>query len=310
MGCIQAYIDGELSDRTRKEFTKHIDTCSACQELLLEITKLNQWKDVKLEEATVHSSKEIEIDVDQAWKVFESHAKSENVSYINEKMEPKKGLFTNMNKKSKRFMYTAVAVAGLFATAMIPQVRVAATDVASYFSNAISNDRIIEEGRDVTKGQFIPIDEKITDQGVTVHLKELYIADARISVHYKIEKEDGNVVPFEFDTTGLELEDDGKVNGQQENNPEYKKNGYFGQLAFIEGANDGPFELKASGVALKEIGIRFKDRPEGVITFIEGLKGKDSFKQPLTLDVHINRIGKVSGSWKTQLKIDPTKLKK
>ncbi|EJS47184.1 DUF4179 domain-containing protein [Bacillus nitratireducens] len=310
MGFIQAYIDGELSDRTRKEFTKHIDTCSACQELLLKITKLNQWEDVKLEEATVHSSKEIEIDVDQAWKVFESHAKSENVSYINEKMEPKKGLFTNMNKKSKRFMYTAVAVAGLFATAMIPQVRVAATDVASYFSNAISNDRIIEEGRDVTKGQFIPIDEKITDQGVTVHLKELYIADARISVHYKIEKEDGNVVPFEFDTTGLELEDDGKVNGQQENNPEYKKNGYFGQLAFIQGANDGPFELKASGVALQEIGIRFKDRPEGVITFIEGLNGKDSFKQPLTLDVHINRIGKVSGSWKTQLKIDPTKLKK
>ncbi|PFN11494.1 DUF4179 domain-containing protein, partial [Bacillus cereus] len=250
MGFIQAYIDGELSDGTRKELTKHIDTCNACQELLLEITKLNQWEDVKLEEATVHSSKEIEIDVDQAWKVFESHAKLENVSYINEKTEPKKGLFTNMNKKSKRFMYTAVAVAGLFATAMIPQVRVAATDVASYFSNAISNDTIIDEGRDITKGQFIPIDEKITDQGVTVHLKELYIADARISVHYKIEKEDGNVVPFEFDTTGLELEDDGKVNGHQEKNPEYKKNGYFGQLAFIDGANDGPFELKASGVAL------------------------------------------------------------
>ncbi|MFK4327259.1 hypothetical protein ABH965_003931 [Bacillus sp. RC97] len=310
MGFIQAYIDGELSDGTRKEFTKHIDTCNACQDLLLEITKLNQWENVKLEEATIHSLKEIEIDVDQAWKVFESHSKLENVSYINEKTVPKKGLFTNMNKKSKRFMYTAVAVAGLFATAMIPQVRVAATDVASYFSNAISNDTIIDEGRDVTKGQFIPIDEKITDQGVTVHLKELYIADARISVHYKIEKEDGNVVPFEFDTTGLELEDDGKVNGHQEKNPEYKKNGYFGQLAFIDGANDGPFELKASGVALKEIGIRFKDRPEGVITFIEGLKGKDSFKQPLTLDVHINRIGKVSGSWKTQLQIDPTKLKK
>ncbi|PFI46260.1 hypothetical protein COI73_17895 [Bacillus cereus] len=136
------------------------------------------------------------------------------------------------------------------------------------------------------------------------------MADARISVHYKIEKEDGNVVPFEFDTTGLQLEDDGKVNGHQEKNPEYKKNGYFGQLAFIDGANDGPFELKASGVALKEIGIRFKDRPEGVITFIEGLKGKDSFKQPLTLDVNINRIGKVSGSWKAQLQIDPTKLKK
>ncbi|WP_439874519.1 zf-HC2 domain-containing protein [Bacillus mycoides] len=310
VGFIQAYMDGELPYETRKEFTKHLDTCNACQDSLLEISKLNQWENVMLEEEIVHSSKEIKIDVDQAWKAFESRAKLEDVSYINQKPEQKKGLFTNMNKKSKRFMYIAVAVAGLFSTAMIPQVRVAATDVASYFSNAISNDTIIDEGRDVTKGQFIPLDEKITDQGVTVYLKELYVADARISVHYKIEKENGNVVPFEFDTTGLQLEDDGKVNGQQEKNPEYKKDGYFGQLAFIQGANDGPFELKASGEELKHIGIRFKDRPEGVITFIEGPEGKNSFKQPLTLDINISRIGKVAGSWKGQLQIDPTKLKK
>lgn len=176
-----------------------------------------------LEEETVHSSKEFKIDVNQAWKAFESRAKLEDVSYINQKSEQKKGLFTNMNNKSKRFMYTAVAIAGLFATAMIPQVRVTATDAASYFSNATSNDMIINEGRDVKNGQFIPIDEKITDQGVPLHLKELYMADSRISVHYKIEKENGSVVPFEFDTTGLQLEDDGKVNGQQENNPVYKE---------------------------------------------------------------------------------------
>ncbi|PQZ56680.1 hypothetical protein CQZ94_12040 [Bacillus sp. MYb209] len=310
VGFIQAYMDGELPYETRKEFTKHLDTCNACQDLLLEISKLNHWENVMLEEETVHSSKEIKIDVDQAWKAFESRAKFEDVSYINQKPEQKKGLFTNMNKKSKRFMYIAVAVAGIFTTAMVPQVRVAATNVASYFSNAISNDTIIYEGRDVENGQFIPLDEKITDQGVTVNLKELYVADSRISVHYKIEKENGSVVPFEFDTKGLQLEDDGKVNGQQENNPVYKKNEYFGQLAFIQGASGGPFELKASGEELKHIGIRFKDRPEGVITFIEGPEGKDSFKQPLTLDVNISRIGKVSGSWKGQLQFDPTKLKK
>ncbi|MDT3493853.1 DUF4179 domain-containing protein [Bacillus toyonensis] len=276
VGFIQAYMDGELPYETRKEFTKHLDTCNACQDLLLEISKLNQWENVMLEEEIVHSSKEIKIDVDQAWQAFENRAKLEDVSYINQKSEQKKGLFTNMNKKSKRFMYIAVAVAGLFSTAMIPQVRVAATNVASYFSNEISNDTIINEGRDVENGQFIPIDEKITDQGVTVHLKELYVADSRISIHYKIEKE----------------------------------NEYFSQLAFIQGANGGPFELKASGEELKHIGVRDKDRPEGVITFIEGPEGKDSFKQPLTLDVNISRIGKVAGSWKGQLQIDPTKLKK
>lgn len=49
-----------------------------------------------------------------------------------------------------------------------------------------------------------------------MHLKELYVADSRISVHYKLEKADGSLVPFEFDTTGLDLKSDGKANGQQE----------------------------------------------------------------------------------------------
>ena len=36
-----------------------------------------------------------------------------------------------------------------------------------------------------------------------------------------------------------------------------KKNGYFGQLAFIQGANGGPLELKASGEELKHIDYPF-----------------------------------------------------
>ncbi len=54
-GVIQAYMDGELSYDTRKEFTKHVDICKVCQDLLLEISKLNQWENVMLEEETVHS---------------------------------------------------------------------------------------------------------------------------------------------------------------------------------------------------------------------------------------------------------------
>lgn len=319
-GFVQAFIDGELPHDKRKEFTKHLDTCEVCQDALLEISKLNQWEHVMLEDETIHSSQDINIDIDQAWKTFESRTKLENVSYINEKTKQKKGLFTNMNKKSKRVMYAAVAAAGIFTTAMIPQVQVAATNVASYFSNEVSNDRVVNEGmkdengvtQDMMKnGQYIPIDEKITDQGLTVHFKELYIADSRISVHYRIEKADGSLVPFEFDTTGLNLKNEGKKNGQQEENPEYYgEGGSFLQLPFIQGENGLPFKLKAAGQELDHVGIRDKDRPESVLTFVEGPEGKDSFKQPLTLDVNINKIGKVAGSWKGQIQIDPSNLKK
>ena len=71
------------------------------------------------------------------------------------------------------------------------------------------------------------------DQGITVHLKEVFIADSRISVHYRMEKADGSLVPFEFDTSGLNLENDGKIDGQQEENPEIKMTGDY-HLSMIQ----------------------------------------------------------------------------
>lgn len=118
-------------------------------------------------------------------------------------------------------MYTAVAAVEIFATTMIPQVQVAAMDVASYFANAISSGKVVNEGiKDengvtqnmVKNGQSIPIDDKITNQDFTIHFKELYVGDSRISVHYRIEKVDGNLVRYEFDTVGKHLKSDGKVN--------------------------------------------------------------------------------------------------
>ncbi len=38
-------------------------------------------------------------------------------------------------------------------------------------------------------------------------------------------KADGSLVPFEFDTSGLDLQSDGIINGQQEENPEIKHDG-------------------------------------------------------------------------------------
>ncbi|WP_241669656.1 DUF4179 domain-containing protein, partial [Bacillus cereus] len=134
-------------------------------------------------------------------------------------------------------------------------------------------------------GKYIPIDEKITDQGITVHFKELFIADTRISVHYKMEKADGSLVPFEL----------GKK-----------------AVTFIQNTDENtdrlPFELMAAGKKL-ETGTRETDKPEGIVTFVIDPDEKDAFKQPLTLDVNIDKIGKVSGSWKGQIQIDTSHLK-
>ncbi|MGG0301588.1 DUF4179 domain-containing protein [Bacillus albus] len=320
MGSIQSYIDGELSREERKQILKHLDKCKECQNLLIELTELNQWEDSTLAEEKLHESSEINIDVEKAWQTFKSHNQSNNVLSTNQTIERKQGVFSNMNKKSKRFMYTAVAAVGIITISMIPQVQVAATNIASYFANEVLNDTVVNEGskdengvqqEGMLGGQFIPIDEKITDQEITIHFKELYVADARISVHYRVEKVDGTLLPFEFDTNGLDIKSDGKVNGQQEENPEYNTgNGMFSQLSFIQGEDNLPFELMSEGKKLEHIGIRDKDRPEGVITFVEGPEGKGSFKQPLTLDVNINKIGKIVGSWKGQFQINPKKVNK
>lgn len=320
MGSIQSYIDGELSREERKQFIKHLDKCKECQNLLIELTELNQWEHSTLAEKKLHEIPEINIDVEQAWQTFNSYNQTNNVFSTNQTIERKQGVFSNVNKKSKRFMYTAVAAVGIFTIAMIPQVQVAATNIASYFANEVLNDTVVNEGskdengvqqEGMLNGQFIPIDEKITDQGITVHFKELYVADTRISVHYRVEKADGTLMPFEFDTTGLDIKSDGKVNGQQEENPEYNTgNGMFSQLSFIQGEGNLPFELLSEGKKLEHVGIRDKDRPEGVITFIEGPEGKGSFKQPLTLGVNINKIGKIVGSWKGQFQINPGKVNK
>lgn len=67
----------------------------------------------------------------------------------------------------------------------------------------------------------------------------------------------------------------------------------------------------AAGKKLGHVGIRDNDKPEGVVTLVEGPQGKDSFKQPLTLNININinKVGKVAGPWKAQIPIDTSHLK-
>ena len=112
MGSIQSYIDGELSREERKQFIKHLDKCMECQNLLIELTELNQWEHSTLAEEKLHETLEINIDVEKAWQTFNGYNQTNNVPSTNQTIE-KQGVFSNMNKKSKRFMYTSVAAVGI-----------------------------------------------------------------------------------------------------------------------------------------------------------------------------------------------------
>lgn len=70
-----------------------------------------------------------------------------------------------------------------------------------------------------------------------------------------------------------DLESDGKINGQQEENPEIKMMGDY-HLSMMQ-MIDLPFELVAAGKKLDKIGIRDNDRPEGVSTFVITNEEKD-----------------------------------
>ncbi|WP_245596091.1 DUF4179 domain-containing protein [Paenibacillus taiwanensis] len=63
----------------------------------------------------------------------------------------------------------------------------------SYFAKEEANlnglvDRGVKDA--LSKGLSILIDQKITDQGLTIHFKEMVVEDTKILIHYRIEQQD------------------------------------------------------------------------------------------------------------------------
>lgn len=91
---------------------------------------------------------------------------------------------------------------------------------------ATTNTFPIWVNRSAKEGLTTPLYEKITSKGITISFDEMYVEKSRAYIHFRIENKDGNLVPYEFDTSGLDIEEDGKENGKQVTNPRYKLPGY------------------------------------------------------------------------------------
>jgi hypothetical protein len=162
------------------------------------------------------------------------------------------------------------------------------------------------------EGLTVPIDYRISDQGITIHFTEVYAEDSKVLVHYQVEKADGTLVPYEFDTQGLDIRTDGKKNGQQFMSPTYNVPGQdgFNILTFFGTANAAhnlPFYLTDSQGNQLDTGTADADAPEGLIGFDTLFKIVHTLPQEMVLHVNVNRIGGTKGSWQGQLPINQLK---
>lgn len=300
-GELQAYIDGELSLDMMGKVSKHLDECEVCQYKFNELVEVNDYR-ARLENQGDLQNK---IYIEVAWDTFNSKLERKS------KLNIIKGRFNNMNKMKK---FSTVAAASLLIFIGCSGVAIATYNL---FSQHVLEDDVVNKGLvredgsavDSTKeGKFKPLDIKIKDKDIIVHLTGLYVAESRVSVNYKIETVNGNLVPIEYDTEGLELKSDGIVDGKQVEAPEayVGKEIYEGkevdkvsQLQFLESKDGLTFELKKENKSL-DIGIRqVGAENEGTITFA----GFNPIDYPVNLDINIGKIGKVSGSWTGQVEI-------
>lgn len=300
-GELQAYIDGELSLDMMGKVSKHLDECEVCQYKFNELVEVNDYRASLENQGDLQNKIYIEV----AWDTFNSKLERKS------KLNIIKGRFNNMNKMKK---FSTVAAASLLIFIGCSGVAIATYNL---FSQHVLEDDVVNKGLvredgsavDSTKeGKFKPLDIKIKDKDIIVHLTGLYVAESRVSVNYKIETVNGNLVPIEYDTEGLELKSDWIVDGKQVEAPEayVGKEIYEGkevdkvsQLQFLESKDGLTFELKKENKSL-DIGIRqVGAENEGTITFA----GFNPIDYPVNLDINIGKIGKVSGSWTGQVEI-------
>ncbi|WP_259416404.1 DUF4179 domain-containing protein [Bacillus toyonensis] len=230
--------------------------------------------------------------------------------------------FSQMYKKdSKKKTKKKLLIAGLIAAVVIPTSTMALNN--SYFVkpevklNDMINDQVKKDAAD---GKSIQLNEKIVDNGITLHIKEILIQDAKILVYYRFEQQDGSLVPYEFNTTGLDIKSDGKEDGKQVESPHYenKKFNAVQYLHFLSnthidnyqkdriGNPDAPeasiFYLTDQTGKSFETVLAAHDKPEGVVVF-EPLEG-EKFPDFLSVHININRIGGTEGTWTTKIPVD------
>lgn len=298
-GMIQAYIDQELSDEKLIDISQHLTKCEQCQTTVSEITHLNQFEEKIMK--TSAPTESIYVDIDHAYEKFNKQVAKQK----SDESTQKKGLFKPMTKKVKFILLTAAIVFIGAGISLTPQVKVIGEHLNSYLADNVSNDEVIKsyDGNEHKVGRFISLDQKISNNGITLNFNEAYLTEGRLSVHYTVTDSYGEVVPFDFDTSQDTVLEDQK--GQEHPVIEGEEDS-FSVIPFLKASKENrlPFELVRNGAVI-ETGIRDTDKPEGVVTFVSMLDQEPwSVDNKLSINVSVQKIGTVTGSWEGNILIN------
>ncbi|HGA1022245.1 TPA: DUF4179 domain-containing protein [Bacillus cereus] len=234
-------------------------------------------------------------------------------------------MIKKFNKNSYR--WSALGVAAIISVSVFSLVNVKAEEPSYKQENPKQELTPVLENQDVRLNEIItdevrnalrtgdgsiPINQKITDQGITIHLKNLVVSGSNIIGNYTIENENGTLISYEFNTEGLDLLEDGKENSIQVREPIYKLPGYqegktvsgpTSTLLFIDGGkNHLAFSLLDSNGKELNLPTAGYEKPDGLFAFTNTEKSPN-----IRLQINVERIGKIKGNWKGQFLIDVQK---
>ncbi|UWE04271.1 anti-sigma factor family protein [Laceyella sacchari] len=136
-GRLQAYLDGEVSRKERKEIAVHLEHCRQCQTLLKEMKTLDDWVRLRLEGSFALPSQPLTIQTDQAWERFNRHLQESEAKkplpHTTQTHKKMKWGWKNMKQGTKRWI-SGIAAAGIIVGSFsIPQVQAAASEFLSIF---------------------------------------------------------------------------------------------------------------------------------------------------------------------------------
>ncbi|WP_429841024.1 DUF4179 domain-containing protein [Brevibacillus sp. FIR094] len=184
---LRKYLTGELSEGTARLLEHHVGECMLCQRLMME------------EEDSGEDFPSLQVQ-----SALPTDFTAQVMAALEQERQPKpkpdwKKRSVNILKK------TALAVASV--TAIITFGSMVSPTLASYVNSVIQSIQGIDQGmkQAAEKGYVQEINKKVTDQGITLVVKEVVADPARMAIIANIVDQNGKRIPFDMEKNALSL---------------------------------------------------------------------------------------------------------
>lgn len=177
--------------------------------------------------------------------------------------------------------------------------------ITSYFATT----QVLPEWvkRSAKEGLTTPVNENISDKGITISFDELYTEKSRLYLHFRVENEDGSLVPYKVKKLKNQKQLDFISNNKLDSLVNELKNEDSPRHQFAL-SNDDVLQLVDFNT--EDVLYRMTDESEGFIQ----ISGDKSYELPdsIKIKLQIDRIGETKGNWNQEfeIKIDKEKATK